>query len=296
MASAEVDAPVWLITGCSSGFGREIAQQVLARGWRALVTARNPDVVSDIVEAAGDRARAFALDVSRPDQIRAAVAAAEEAFGRIDVLVNNAGFSYLTSIEEGDEQRVRALFETNFFGALALTKAVLPRMRERRSGHIIYFSSIGGLAAFPGSGYYAATKFALEGLAEALAPEVEPLGVKVTLIEPGPFRTGMAARAEHAPSTIADYDQTVGVRRRQFRSTGGDFPGDPIRGAAAVIDVTTMDKPPLRLVLGKPALEVARRRFLGVLDEFARWETVTLASDYPEFQEGNWGAVVEGGA
>lgn len=292
------DRPVWLITGCSSGFGAAIARQVLERGDRAIVTARRIETVQHFVEAHPDRALAATLDVTKPDQVRSAVDAATERFGRIDILVNNAGISYLTSIEEGDDQRVRNLFEANFFGPLSLVRAVLPQMRARRAGRIINFSSVGGLAAFAASGYYAATKFALEGLSEALAQEVGPLGIKVTIIEPGPFRTGMALRAEHSESRNADYEATVHARRAQFRSTAEDFPGDPVRGAAAILSIADMDEPPLRLVLGGAALTVARKRFREVLAGFDRWEAVTCATDFDtgtdERGDGAWSDVVRG--
>lgn len=283
----------WLITGCSSGFGAEIARQVLEAGDQAIVTARNPQTVEAIVAAHSGRALAAPLDVTKSDEIANAVDLARQRFGGIDVLVNNAGASYLTSIEEGDEARIRKLFETNFFGPLALVRATLPVMREKRSGHIINFSSIGGLAAFAASGYYAATKFALEGMSEALAQEVGPLGIRVTIVEPGPFRTGMAVRAEHSDSRNPDYEQTVHARRAQFRANADDFPGDPAKGAEAVISLAGMAEPPLRLLLGESALTVARKRYKSVLDEFDRWESLTTSTDFQQ-ATGNWANVLQG--
>ncbi len=189
------NAPVWFITGCSTGFGRDLAKLVLEKGWRAVVTARNPDTVQDFNTAYPDRALALKLDVTDPAQVAEAVKKAESSFGRIDVLVNNAGFGYLAAIEEGEDSEVRAMFETNVFGLAAMTRAVLPGMRQRRSGHIVNISSMAGLVGFPGVGYYNATKFAVEGLSEALAKEVEPLGIKVLVVEPGPFRTDWAGRS-----------------------------------------------------------------------------------------------------
>jgi len=284
---------VWLITGCSSGFGAEIARQALAAGNRVATTARRPETLTDLVAAYPDTAIALPLDVTNAYQREAAVAAVIARFGQIDVLVNNAGASYLASIEEAEAQRFRALFEGNFFGPVELVRAVLPHMRARRSGRIINFSSIGGIAAFPASGWYAATKFALEAISEALASEVAPLGIKVSLIEPGPFRTGMADRAEHGAQGHPDYEQTVGARRRQFRATGDDFPGDPVRGAAAVLALAAMDDPPLRLILGAPAFEVARAKVAGVLAEWELHEDLSRSCDYPR-PEGDWGAVVRG--
>ena len=184
--------PVWLITGCSTGFGRELAKLVLERGWRAVVTARNASQVDDFAKQYGDRALVRALDVTRRDQIDQVVGDAHQHFGRIDVLVNNAGYGYLAAIEEGEDDVVRAMFETNVFGLIDLTKAVLPIMREQKSGLIVNLSSIGGLTSFAATGYYHATKYAVEGLSESLATEVKPLGIDVLIVEPGPFRTNWA--------------------------------------------------------------------------------------------------------
>jgi NAD(P)-dependent dehydrogenase (short-subunit alcohol dehydrogenase family) len=286
---------IWLITGCSSGFGQEIAKQVLESGDKAVVTARKPEALQPLLDIGGNRAVACALDVTDSHQIKAAVETAKAAFGQIDVLVNNAGVSYLSSIEEGATDKVRGLFETNFFGPLALAKAVLPEMRVRRSGRMIFFSSVGGLAAFPASGYYAATKFAIEGLVEALAQEVAPFGVKVTLIEPGPFRTGMGERAEHAPSSLPEYEATVGARRRQFRAMSDAFPGDPVRGSEAVLKIAQLPDPPLRLLLGKSAYEVAKKRFLDVVAEFDEWRTLTFSADFPGEDKKDWSKMVKRG-
>lgn len=285
---------VWLITGCSSGFGAEIARQALAAGDFVAATARRPDTLAGFLAEYPETALTLPLDVGKAQQRAAAVAATLERFGRIDVLVNNAGFSYLASIEEAEEHRYRDLFETNFFGPMALLREVLPHMRARRCGRIINFSSIGGLAAYPASGWYAATKFALEAASEALAGEVGALGIKVTLVEPGPFRTGMADRAQHAEGGNPDYEETVGARRKQFRATGDDFPGDPVRGSAAVLELAGMPEPPLRLILGAPALAVARARFGSVLAEWTRYEALSRSCDYPRPGEGNWEGVLRG--
>jgi NAD(P)-dependent dehydrogenase (short-subunit alcohol dehydrogenase family) len=183
------DAPVWFITGCSTGFGHELAKLVLGRGWNAVVTARKVESLAELVEGAGERALPLKLDVDDAGQIEAAVSAALERFGRIDVLVNNAGYGYQASVEEGVEAEIRAQFDTNVFGLFALIRAVLPSMREHRSGHIVNITSVAGLLGFPSSGYYAASKHAVEGVSDALALEVGPLGIKVTCVEPGPFRT-----------------------------------------------------------------------------------------------------------
>ena len=279
---AEQDAPVWFITGCSTGFGRELAKLVLARGWRAVVTARNLAQVQDITASHPETALPMQLDVTRASAIASAVQQAEARFGRVDVLVNNAGYGYLAAVEEGEDDQVRAMFETNFFGLVALTKAVLPGMRQRRSGHIVNISSIGGLLSFAATGYYHATKFAVEGISESLALEVAPLGIKVTIVEPGPFRTDWAGRSLlESKENIADYDATAGQRRRQSRERSGKQVGDPVRGAQAIIDAVQSAEPPLHLLLGKPAFEMATKKLQTMNEEFEAWKETTLSADFP---------------
>jgi NAD(P)-dependent dehydrogenase (short-subunit alcohol dehydrogenase family) len=258
---AQQDKPVWFITGCSTGFGRELARYALGLGYRVVVTARNPAAVADL--AAGHEANALvlALDVVDAAQIAASVAAAEARFGRIDVLVNNAGVGYFAAIEESEDAEVRRMFEINFWGLANMTRAVLPGMRARRSGHIVNISSMGGVRGAPAVGYYNATKFALEGLSEALAQETAPLGIKVLIVEPSGFRTDWAGRsANETPATIADYDETAGARRRMIRGYSGKQPGDPVRAAAAIVQAVEAPEPPLRLMLGKAALAAGRGR------------------------------------
>jgi NAD(P)-dependent dehydrogenase (short-subunit alcohol dehydrogenase family) len=275
--------PVWFITGCSTGFGRELARLVLDRGWSAVVTARNPAQVADLVEGHERTALALRLDVTKPDEIAAAVHAAQERFGQIDVLVNNAGYAYLAAVEEGEDSEVRAMFEANFFGLAAMTQAVLPGMRARRSGHIVNISSIGGLASFAATGYYHATKYAVEGLSESLALEVAPLGIRVTIVEPGPFRTNWAGPSiKQSAIRIPDYDETAGVRRTQTAARSGKRPGDPVRAAEAIIAAVEASTPPLHLVLGKPALDIARGKVAALTKDFETWEATTLGADYPE--------------
>lgn len=275
-------SPVWFITGCSTGFGRELAKLVLAKGWRVVVTARKPGQIEDLVAGHEDAALALRLDVTDPSQVRDAVKAAEERFGQIDVLVNNAGYGYLAAIEEGEEEQVKAMFETNFFGLVALTKAVLPGMRKRRSGHIVNFSSIGGLVSFGATGYYHATKYALEGLSESLSIEVAPLGIKVLIVEPGPFRTDWAGRSLlESKTVIDDYDETAGERRRASRRNSGKQVGDPVRGCEAIIEAVESSDPPLRLVLGKPALGLAYKKLEAVKKDLDGWKEVTLGADFP---------------
>lgn len=223
--------PVWLITGCSTGFGRELAQLILQRGWNAVITARKPGEVQDLAQGYTDTALVLPLDVTDKAQVASAISQAHEKFGKIDVLVNNAGYGYFTSIEEGEEDKIRAQFETNFFGLVNVTQAVLPGMRAQKSGTIINFSSIGGLAAFIATGFYHATKFAVEGLSESLSKEVGPLGIKVLLVEPGPFRTDWAGRSPiRTPVQIEDYQETVGQRIKASQDSSGKQKGDPVRG------------------------------------------------------------------
>jgi NAD(P)-dependent dehydrogenase (short-subunit alcohol dehydrogenase family) len=273
----------WLITGCSTGFGRELARVVVARGYRAVVTARNPAQVEDIVAGHGDLAVALPLDVTNPAQVTETVRRAEERFGGIDVLVNNAGIGYFAAVEESDEAEVRRMFEINFFGLARMTRAVLPGMRKRRSGHIINIASICGLAAIPSLGDYSATKFAVEGLSECLALEVGPLGIRVTLVEPSGFRTEWAGRSAKDSSAreIADYDATAGAARRALRDLSGKQPGDPVRAANAIIQAVESPVPPLHLLLGKDALRMAREKLEALRGAFDAWEKVTVGADFP---------------
>ena len=273
--------PVWFITGCSTGFGRELATHVLDRGYRTVVTARNPDEVNDL--AAKGEALVLRLDVTDQGQIDAAIKAAEERFGRIDVLVNNAGIGYFAAVEESEEDQVRRMFEINVFGLSRMIHAALPGMRQRRTGFIVNFSSIGGLVSFPVTGYYHATKFAVEGLSEALWQEVEPLGIKVMLVEPSGFRTDWAGRsANESKRQIDDYAATAGVRRSQSRSNSGKQPGDPVRGAHAILKAIESPNPPHHLLLGNDAYEAATAKLEDLRQEFSTWEAVSRGADFPK--------------
>ncbi|GAA2380598.1 oxidoreductase [Streptomyces coeruleofuscus] len=274
--------PVWFITGCSTGLGRALAATLLERGHRAAVTARDPRTIAGLAADHGDRALALALDVTDPAQVAEAVERAEAQFGRIDVLVNNAGYGYLAAVEEGEDAEVRALFDTNVFGLVETTRAVLPGMRARRAGHIVNISSLGGLAAFGATGYYHATKFAVEGLSESLAAEVAPLGIGVTLVEPAAFRTDWSGPSMRQSATvIEDYAATAGARRAATLATHGHQPGDPLRAAAAVIDAVESSEPPLRLLLGKAAYDIATARLDTLRAGFDTWRDVTVGADYP---------------
>lgn len=275
--------PVWFITGCSTGFGRELAKLVIARGWRAVVTARDRAKVADLAEGATDRVLALALDVTDASQIAQAVSETSKQFGRIDVLVNNAGYGYQSSVEEGEEDKIRAQFDANVFGLFALTRAVLPLMRAQRAGHVLNVTSVAGLVGFPASGYYAATKHAVEGFSDALAAETGPLGIKVTCIEPGPFRTDWAGRSLiQTPSTIPDYAETAGARLKATAEKSGTQAGDPIRAGEAMIRVTELANPPRHLVLGAWGYEAVTSRLKQRLAEIEAWRETSLGSDYPE--------------
>jgi NAD(P)-dependent dehydrogenase (short-subunit alcohol dehydrogenase family) len=277
------EKPVWLVTGCSTGFGRELARILIGRGYRVVATARDPGAVADLVALNPKNALALRLDVSKPADAEGAADAAIGRFGRIDVLVNNAGYGYLAAIEEGEDDEIRAVFETNVFGLAAVTRAVLPGMRAQKSGAIVNISSQGGFIGFPGSGYYAATKFAVEGLSESLSKEVAPFGIRVLIVEPGPFRTDWAGRSLKTPKrAIEAYEETAVGRRRQIHSYSGQQPGDPVRGAEAIIATVESPNPPLRLPLGSLAFDGITGEIGRVAAEIASVEKVARGADYPK--------------
>jgi NAD(P)-dependent dehydrogenase (short-subunit alcohol dehydrogenase family) len=278
--SATTGKPVWFITGCSTGFGHELAKQALERGYRTVVTARQPDEVNAM--AARGEALVLKLDVTNHGQIDAAIKAAEDRFGRIDVLVNNAGIGYFGAVEESEEDQVRRMFEINVFGLSRMIHAVLPGMRQRRHGFIVNFSSLAGLHSFQALGYYNATKFAVEGLSGALCQEVEPLGIKVIIVEPSGFRTDWAGRsANESKQHIADYAATAGVWRKQARETSGKQPGDPVRAAQAIIKAVESSKPPHHLLLGNDAFDGAMAKLEELRKEFTAGEAVARGADFP---------------
>ncbi len=271
----------WLITGCSTGLGRSIAEAVLKAGHQAVVTARDAGSVQDIVSGFTDTAMAAALDVTDKEQIQKTVAAAQERFGAIDVLVNNAGYGYRAAVEEGDDGEVDALFATNVFGTVSMIKAVLPDMRARRSGTILNVSSIAGRLAAPGSGYYSASKFAVEGMSDALRKEVAPLGIRVTIVEPGAFRTDFAGRSlQQARARIDDYADTAGPRRKENDRTHGTQPGDPKRAALALIDLVGRAELPARLLLGSDAVKIVGNEVDGQRREIDAWKELSISSDF----------------
>lgn len=265
----------WLITGCSTGFGREIARAALQDGHQVLVTARRADAVADLVEEFPDLAVAAPLNVTDADQIAAAVRTADDAFDGVDVLVNNAGHGYLSAVEEGEDAEVRKLFDVNYFGSVDMMKAVLPAMRARGSGHIVNISSMTGLVANPPNAYYSSTKFALEAVSEALAAEVAPLGIKVTLIEPGAFRTDWASRSMKESSIPIGEYADVAARKDLIKQFADHLPGDPRKVADAVLMVTKLENPPLRLLLGRDVLKAMRDKIAALSASIDEWEAVT---------------------
>lgn len=275
--------PVWFITGCSTGFGRELAQYTLSLGYPTVVTARNPAQVEDIAKGHEDNALVLKLDVTKPEEVAAAVKAAEARFGHIDVLVNNAGIGYFGSLEESDLAEARKMFDINIWGLMDMTRAALPGMRKQRSGTVVNISSIGGLRGFPAVGFYNATKFAVEGLSEALSKEVAHLGIKVLIVEPSGFRTDWAGRsANEAPETIEDYRPSAGERMRQIREASGNQPGDPVKAVQAIVKAVEANDPPLRLLLGKIALDGAREKITEMQRDFDAWAEVSIGADAPK--------------
>lgn len=275
-------SPVWFISGCSTGFGRELAQQTIARGFHVVVTARDTAKINDLVNGQ-ENALALALDVTDQQSIDQAVQATLEKFGTIDVLVNNAGYGYQSSVEEGEEQEIRAQFDTNVFGLFALTRAVLPAMRQARRGHIINITSVAGLVGFASSGYYAASKHAVEGWSDALAAETAPLGIHVTCVEPGPFRTDWAGRSLHqTPSQLPEYADTAAARMKATADISGSQQGDPARAARAMIELSEHMQPPRHLVMGAWGYEAVTSKLKARLEEMEAWQAVSVATDFPQ--------------
>lgn len=273
---------VWLITGCSTGFGRELAKLTLELGYKVAVSSRNKKDIQDIVVRYPDTSIAITLDVTRQDDIENAVKETLRRFGRIDVLVNNAGIGYFAALEESEESEVRRMFEINFWGLAHITKAILPVMRRQRSGYIINMSSIGGLVAFPALGYYNASKFAVSAFSESLSKETAPLGIKVINVCPSGFRTDWAGRsAKDSPVEIEDYATTAGANKHTVRGYSGQQKGDPIRAARAIVEVVESEHPPLNLLLGSAALRNANRKLDSLKEDFTNWQELTNSADFP---------------
>ena len=271
---------VWLITGSSRGLGRELAQAVLAAGHRLVATARKAEDLQRLVSQYGERVRAVALDVTDPEAAGAAVEVATSAFGRLDVVVNNAGYANINSIEDVAEDDFREQFETNFFGVVNVTRAALPVLREQRSGHIIQISSIGGRGATPGLGAYQSAKWAVGGFSEVLAKEVGPLGIHVTVVEPGGMRTDWAGASMRIDEIQSDYQATVGAFTEHRRAGAGVMRGDPARCARAILQVASEAQPPLRLLLGSDAVFLAGVYAAARAEEDAKWKALGESTDF----------------
>jgi NAD(P)-dependent dehydrogenase (short-subunit alcohol dehydrogenase family) len=271
------DTRVWLVTGATSGFGRTIVDAALARGEAVVATSRQTEGLQDLADH--ERVLVTRLDVTDAAERQAAVAAALERFGRIDVLVNNAGRTQVGAVEETTDDELRALFDLHFFAPAALTRLVLPTMRAQGTGAIVQMSSVGGQVTAAGFGAYCATKFALEGLTQTLQEEVEPFGIRTLIVEPGAFRTGLfRPGAAYESAAMPEYEQTVGPTRAYVREGDGQQPGDPAKAAEAIIAALDADDPPLRIVLGADAIGNIRRRLESLTAELAEWEDVGAAT------------------
>jgi NAD(P)-dependent dehydrogenase (short-subunit alcohol dehydrogenase family) len=274
--------PVWFITGAGSGFGQAIARRALADGDRVAASSRHLEDIHALVQASPDRVLPLTLDVTDPQAARAAVGEAVSHFGRVDIVVNNAGYGHVGAVEELSEQELREQLEVDLFGVVNVTRAALPYLRRQRSGHFVQMSSLNGVEGLVGGGYYAASKFGVEGLSESLALEVAHLGITVTIVEPGPHRTRFASTSSAKwARPIADYDASVGRMREGLSQLDGAQPGDPERAARAIATAVKSDKPPLRLPLGAMALNHIRAKFAEQLDELEAWAELSASSDFP---------------
>jgi len=273
---------VWFITGCSTGLGRALVVAALARGDRVAATARNADALADLVATYPDTCRSFALDVTDATQIAAAMTGTLAAFGRLDVLVNNAGYGLVGALEECSEAQIARNFEVNCFGALRVIRAALPQFRAQKGGHVICLSAAAAIANYPGFAAYGAAKRALEGAAESLALEGRPFGLKVTIVQPGPFRTDFISRSlDRAATPLPDYDATSGKFARFLAGMDGKQPGDPARAATAIIAAVSAERPPLRLVLGTYATDKTRRTLASAQRELEAWTPLAVATEFP---------------
>lgn len=273
---------VWFITGSSTGFGRELAEELLENGHKVIATARKTETIADLVEKYPDTARAVRLDVTKNDEIKKAIADSIEAFGRIDVLVNNAGYGSMGAIEEFDEAQIRRQFDTNFFGAVNVIREALPSLREQKSGHIVNFSSVGGFVSFPSAGVYCASKFALEAVSESLAGELAAGGIKVTIVEPGAFRTKFNAGAlDVAANLIPEVYESTTQFLQWLKDNDGNQPGDPRKAAKAIIAAVENENPPLRLPLGQDSLETIEAELEKVKADIDPWRQIAIDTTFP---------------
>ncbi len=274
---------VWFITGTSHGFGYELVRSALKRGDSVIATSRTPEKVSEAFPDASDRLLTLAMDLKDPKAISSSIKSAIERFGQIDVLINNAGYGLLGAVEEASDVEIANIFNINVFGLIRVTNAILPYFRKQKSGHIVNLSSIGGLIGMPGWGIYNSTKFAIEGVSEALAEELAPLGIHVTIVEPGPFRTNFLGEGlKFASQKIPDYEQTAGQLRNYVNNRSGKQAGDPAAAAEAIIEAVTSEKPPLHLLLGAIAYKRAFEKLDMLQADFNTWRSVTLATDFKE--------------
>jgi len=271
---------VWLITGASRGLGRAFTEAILEAGDRVVATARSPEQLVGLESKYAGRIRSVALDVTNEAQAKAAFEAAIASFGGLDVLVNNAGYGYVRPVEDTPLTEFRAQIEANLFGVIIMTKAVLPYFRERRAGHIIQVTSIAGRIGPAGRAPYAAAKFGVEGFSESLLNEIGPLGIKVTIIEPGGFRTDFAGSSTQLSEGRPEYDSTVGAAVRFQRSYNGTQPGDPAKAAAAVLHVASLSEPPLRLLLGRDSYAAAEKSALDKIESDRIWKELSFSTDY----------------
>jgi len=271
---------VWLITGASRGLGRAFTEAVLEAGDRVVVTARNPEQLVELEGRYSQRVRTVALDVTNEAQAKAAIEAALVSFGGLDVLVNNAGYGYVCPVDDTPLADFRAQIETNLFGVIIMTKAVLPYFRDRRAGHIIQVTSIAGRIGTAGRAAYAAAKFGVEGFSESLFKEIGPLGIKVTIIEPGGFRTDFAGASTQLSEGRPEYDSTVGAAVRFQKSYNGRQPGDPVKAAAALLHVASLAEPPLRLLLGSDSYAAVEKNALDKIESDRNWKDLSLSTDY----------------
>src|ERR1700719_3649652 len=271
---------IWLITGASRGLGRAFTEGVLKAGHRVVATARNSEQLAEVASRFGENVRTVALEVTKEAQAKYAVAATMQTFGGLDVLVNNAGYGNVCPVEDTSLADFRAQIETNLFGVIIMTKALLPHFRERASGHIIQISSIGGRVGPVGRAAYAAAKFGVEGFSESLSKEVGPLGIKVTIVEPGGFRTDFAGSSTELREGRPEYDSTVGATVRFQREYDGKQPGDPAKAAAALLQIASLSDPPLRLLLGSDSYHAAEQAALQKLEADRKWKDLSTSTDY----------------
>jgi NAD(P)-dependent dehydrogenase (short-subunit alcohol dehydrogenase family) len=277
----------WLITGSSRGIGRALAEAVLEAGHRLVATARDPAKLTDLAQRYGDAVRVVALDVTDPMAAAQAIDTAVQAFGGLDVLVNNAGYGDVNSVEDATLEDFRRQIDANLFGTIIMTKAAIPVMRKQRSGHIIQFSSVGGRIGAPGRAPYSAAKWAIEGFSESLALEMALIGVRVSVIEPGGFRTDFAGSSTTLNESRPEYDAVVGATARAQRAYDGRQPGDPRRAAQAIIQLASLDEPPFRQPLGSDALKIIEQADRAKLEELHRWRELGVSTDFPAARDGS---------